>query len=249
LALVLARVAKSGATIPPYVPFSTFLKILRRMKAEGRAPDMIDRSYLSGMSGGYQSQVLAALKAYDFIEDDGRPTKDLERLLRNPDEEWPSVLRSQTAWLYSEPLELAERHATQGQLEKVFREQFDFTGSTLRKAIKFFLDASNYVQLELSPLWKTPSRASIPPTTQRSRKAKAPSARKALVSRGKMDENRSMSPGPDTHEIALESGGSVSLAVSVDLFKLSEKDRAFVFDLVDRVRSYQAESPTEAGEP
>jgi hypothetical protein len=232
-------IAKSGATIPPYVPFSTFRGLLQRMKEEGRPPDVIDRSYLSGMSGGYQSQVMAALKAYWFVEDDGRPTKDLEQLLKNPEDEWPSVLHSHTAWLYARAYELADRHGTQGQLEKLFREDYDFSGSTLRKAIKFFLDVSKFADLPLSPHWKTPSRASIPPVTKRPRKAKVPPTTTPQASRPSGKKDKGVSQSEDTQEVALDSGGVVSLKVSVDLFRLSDRDRSFVFDLIDRLRSYE----------
>jgi len=36
----------------------------------------------------------------------------------------------------------------------------------------------------------------------------------------------------------LGSGGTVTLTVNVDVVKLSTEDRAFVFDLIDRVNAY-----------
>lgn len=43
---------------------------------------------------------------------------------------------------------------------------------------------------------------------------------------------------PDTRTVQLTSGGSVSIAVSVPWLSLSKDDRAFVFDLVDRMSGY-----------
>ena len=38
--------------------------------------------------------------------------------------------------------------------------------------------------------------------------------------------------------IELTSGGTVSLKVSVDILSISESDRKFVFDLIDKVNNY-----------
>jgi hypothetical protein len=44
--------------------------------------------------------------------------------------------------------------------------------------------------------------------------------------------------------VALASGGTVSVVVSVNLFALTTKDRDFVIDLVDKLKGY----PTPATE-
>ena len=233
---------RPGVTVPPYIPFGTLMNLLRRMKQEG-APDVVDRSYLSGMSGGYQAQVIAAMKAFNLIEEDGRPSRELELFLRADEDDWPAHLRQQAAWLYAAPLEFADRNATQGQLEKVFREEFGLTGSTLRKAIKFYLDMSQYVDLPVSPFWRAPPRpprgesASQGPNTRR--RTRVPATRRRPRERAETPEG--LSTGQRTQTIELSSGGNVTLGVAVDLFTLSEADRKFVFELVDRVRSYGRE--------
>jgi hypothetical protein len=39
--------------------------------------------------------------------------------------------------------------------------------------------------------------------------------------------------------VQLKSGGSLTLAASIDLFSLSAEDRAFVFGLIDRLQDYE----------
>ncbi|MCY3887941.1 MAG: hypothetical protein OXG19_09635 [Chloroflexi bacterium] len=47
-------------------------------------------------------------------------------------------------------------------------------------------------------------------------------------------------PGPAMEKsITLDSGGTVSMSVTVDLFTLSEPDRKFVLDLVDKLKAYE----------
>ena len=46
--------------------------------------------------------------------------------------------------------------------------------------------------------------------------------------------------------VQLASGGTLSLVASIDVLQLSADDRAFVFELVDRVATYEeANAPTE----
>jgi hypothetical protein len=225
--------------VPPYIPFGTLRNLLRRMKQEGQ-PDLVDRSYLSGMSGGYQSQVIAALKSFGLIDGGGGPSQELELVLKADEEEWPSRLRDKTAAIYAGPLALAERNATQGQLENAFREEYEFSGSTLRKAIKFYLDVSDFVDLPVSPLWRAPSRPPRARKTARKatarRRRRVPSARTGQ--RAGAEDEGAVSSQATTQTVELASGGKVALGVAVDLFTLSEEDREFVFDLVDRMRSY-----------
>ena len=46
--------------------------------------------------------------------------------------------------------------------------------------------------------------------------------------------------------VNLESGGTVTLSVAVDLFQLSERDRSFVLGLIDLTKGYAAEEAREA---
>jgi hypothetical protein len=41
-----------------------------------------------------------------------------------------------------------------------------------------------------------------------------------------------------TKSIRLRTGGTLTLTASLDLFSLGAEDRAFVFDLIDRLQQY-----------
>lgn len=68
-----------GASIPPYIPFQTFLTFLKQLKTDG-LPPQIDKSVLAKFSGGMQGQLKVALKSMDLM-DDGKPTDGLAALV------------------------------------------------------------------------------------------------------------------------------------------------------------------------
>ena len=71
--------------VPPYIAFSTLTGLLDRMRDDDGAPPLIDRSYLKGLSGGYQSQVIASMKALGLINADGSVTPVLIDLVAAKD--------------------------------------------------------------------------------------------------------------------------------------------------------------------
>lgn len=236
-----------GAVVPPYVPFTTVIGLLERMVKDG-IPNRVDRSYLTGMSGGYQSQVIAALRALGWIDEDtGNPTLDLYQLVEHPDD-WPAKLSSQVGWLYAGQVELADQNATQLQLEESFRRDFGLSGSTLRKAIKFFLDIADFVGMQRSPHWSVPKRPSRPSSglAKSSPKKGRPGTKKPDAP---ADATGSAAPiGRGSQAVTLKSGGTVVLSMSVDLFSLDESDRQFVFGLIDQMKGYeQRPRPSDQG--
>jgi hypothetical protein len=139
---------------PPYISFRTLLNLIERMADEG-VPRRIDRSFLSQLSGGYQTQVLAALRGLGLMGDDGRVTDRLLALVQRPNERKAliaEILRER----YPEAIALGEANATQDELAEQFKRS-GITGATLRKAIAFYLHASNFAGIPVSPFFKTPS--------------------------------------------------------------------------------------------
>ncbi len=156
---------------PPYISFRTLLNLVERM-ADGGIPRRIDRSYLSGLSGGYQTQVMAALRSLGLMTDDGVVTQRLIDLVERPSERKPLfavILRER----YPEPVRLGEANATQAELEEAFRPS-GIGGATLRKAVAFYLHAAEFADIPLSPFFRTPS-ATSDTSAPRRRRARAAS--------------------------------------------------------------------------
>jgi hypothetical protein len=142
--------------VPPYISFSSLSGLLDRMQDDGGAPPMIDRSYLSSFSGGYQSQVLAALKSLGLIKDNGTVTERLTGLVEaNGRDERVPIIADMLKQYYPEPVRLGTTRATQGQLEDAFR-QYGISGDTLRKAIAFYLAACEFAGIPTSGNFRVP---------------------------------------------------------------------------------------------
>ena len=143
--------------VPPYIAFPTLTGLIERMQGEGGPPSRMDRSYLDKFSGGYQTQVLAALKSLDLMGPNGEVRPVLTALVEAPDADgrkpiYADLIRR----LYPKPVSLGTTKATQGQLVEAFKE-YGITGDTLRKAIAFYLAAAKYAAIPVSTNFKVPS--------------------------------------------------------------------------------------------
>lgn len=138
---------------PPYGSFVTLNHLFDRMAEEGGIPARIDRSYLSNLPNSVIATTTQALKELDLTDDQLHPRPILVEIVENPDQR-KSLLAGIIREKYATQLALGPR-ATTAQLETVFREQGG-SGSTVRKAIAFFLAAARYAEVPISPYFKTP---------------------------------------------------------------------------------------------
>ncbi len=123
-------------------------------------PTRIDRSFLPGMSGAGQTQLIAGLKSLGLIDEDGTVQPRLVEMVTQPDRR-AQVVGEMIRERYPEAVELGKRNATTGELVEVFREHYGVQGDTARKAIAFYLQAAAYAgDVPLSPNFKTPSTRS-----------------------------------------------------------------------------------------
>jgi hypothetical protein len=144
----------------PYTSFRTLLNTFDRMKEHGGAPSRVDRSYLANMPGGERSAFTRALRALGLITESLEPTDKLHALVDANENERKALLRPLVENVYARPLALPHR-ATQQQLETAFRE-YGITGSTLSRAISFFLAATEFVGIDRSPHFRVPPRERRP---------------------------------------------------------------------------------------
>jgi hypothetical protein len=221
---------------PPYVSFQTVMGLIDRL-AKGPIPPRIDKGYLDNYSGGVIASLLATLRTLGLIEEDGRVRDELKDMVARPEARKVHVLRL-LGELYPEQLELAKENATSQQLEESFRKS-GLQGSTLRKAIVFYLDAVKFAEAPNSPHFKAPRQSS-----GAARKGKG---KPADTGNG---ERQNDSPPPatgDTYTVNLPGGGSVTLTVAASHFALSKNrsDREFVYGLVDAMTAYAEQSDQE----
>jgi hypothetical protein len=147
--------ASDKIVTPPYFAFKTLTNMLTQMEEHG-PPNRVDRSFLTGMSGAGQTQFIHGLKSLGLIDENGNVQPRLTALVTQPDER-PALVGQIVRDRYPEAVELGKGNATTGELVEVFKEKHGVQGDTARKAIAFFLAASKYADIKLSPNFKTPT--------------------------------------------------------------------------------------------
>jgi len=138
-------------TAPPYFPFRSLTNLLVRMETED-IPRRLDRGYLSNMAGGSIAQFLTGLRSLGLIDAEEHPERALVELVEAGDQR-PALIGNLVRERYPWAVQLGEAKATHQELEEAFRAHGP-TGSTLRKAVAFYLAAARYGGVPLSPFFK-----------------------------------------------------------------------------------------------
>ena len=223
---------RHGNFSPPYLSFETFRNFIARL-GERKIPPRIDRSMMIGIAGGTQTYLLQALRAFDLIDASNGISPRLVQMATD-EAACATEMRGLLQHFYADQLALSAQHATAGQLSESF-DGYGLSGSTLRKAITFFLHMARFAELPLSPHFRAPQQRTGSP---RPRRASSP-GRKRVAPEPGVDEIGGTSAAQESHTVALASGGTITLSCSVAFLALTREDRAFVFDLVDRLQHYQ----------
>ncbi|MBI4337395.1 MAG: hypothetical protein HY683_06170 [Chloroflexi bacterium] len=235
---------------PPavYIPFPTFRTAVETL---GQAlPVKLDRSVFPSQSGAVQGQILSAFRFLGLIDKDGAVQSVLKRLVaahaeRN-DEQFKIILKEILEVSYSALLALAKQNGSYAQLQEAMRG-YSVSGTTLDRAIRFYLAAAKFTGLDVSPHWGSGKK--LNKTAPRSRRRRGTpgselpddSSSKNLA--GKGDTSHGQGSPPKT--ITLRSGGTVSLSLSVNLWELEGDDRTWVFDLVDKLNKYERQESSQ----
>ena len=212
---------QSTRPVVPYVPFKTFLAALDTL--ERGIPNQLDRSVWPSYSGAIQGQLLGAFRYLGLMDDDYCPTAAVRELAANRDARRP-LLRTLIEKRYQRLIALDLNLTSPRQLDEAMRE-YGLSGATHKKALSFFLQAARYAGIPMSPLLKAKTR------TAGFGHHRAPAAMPALPA--------TRAAAPLTKSIRLRTGGTLTLTASLDLFSLGADDRAFVFDLIDRLQQYE----------
>jgi hypothetical protein len=143
---------------PPYIAFSTFFSFIKGLQKTG-IPSRIDKSLLRNMSGGNQSALLAALKWFNLIDEVGGHGQRLEALV-NAGDDAGKVLREMmpAAYKFMTDGSIQLDRATGSMVEEKFRD-YGLSGSTIVKAMSFFITACKEAAIPLSTHIKLPKVA------------------------------------------------------------------------------------------
>src|ERR1017187_9308938 len=215
-----------------YVPFKTFLTAIESLQ-QG-VPSNINRTVFASFSGLMVSQVLGTFRFLGLMSQDGTPTDDLHKLVEDePNRKalLKKIIVRSYAFLSKHDIAKMDLRS----LQTAFAE-YDVTGTTLKKAITFFLQLARYADLKLSNYLMQQTR-----TVMTTRK------RRASTSRNEQDNDQGYRPIPPSQNgpsktIDLNRGLSLTLQTSADTFQMSPEDRGFVLKLLDQIEDYEAQS-------
>jgi len=151
---------------PPYLSLTTLLNFFERW-GDGPIPPRIDKSALDRYSGGTQAQLLSTLRQMGYVDSEGVVLPPLRDAVKDEDAR-KAHLESWARYCYADQLALAEQNATAQMLHESFA-RFGYRGSTLRKAVVFYLSLVDYLGLANSPHFRPPKQAATPTARRRIR--------------------------------------------------------------------------------
>ncbi len=210
---------EAGHPVVPYVPFKTFLTALDALEAG--LPNQLDRSVWPSYSGAIQGQLLGAFRFLGLMDESNCPTPALADLVSKRGAR-RELLRGLIERHYRTLVALDLTRTSPRQLDEALR-QYGLSGATHKKALSFFLQAAQFAGMPLSVLLKAKTRTAAF-GHKRATTAAAPETPAAALSK----------------TIRLRSGGTLTVAASLDLFALAGDDRKLVFDLIDRLQEYES---------
>lgn len=223
---------------PPYMSFETFRNFVQRLNPQAMPP-RIDRSMMIGMAGGTQTALMQLLRQFDLIGDSNEVRGSLMRMSQG-DETFIEGLREILRTFYAAQLEIGRQQGTPAQLAESFHAS-GYTGSTLRKAITFFLHAAKAAELPLSPHFRPPKAS---PSTSRAKRPRPSKAQQPQVE----SAAQASAPAAESHTIELLSGGTITVSCTASFLALTKDDRDFLFGLVDQLKDYASQHGTLASD-
>jgi hypothetical protein len=226
--------------------FATFWSFLEELTTNP-LPPQIDRSLMQSKSGTDQLNLTTALRAFDLV-DENQAVTGLKALEGADEDQRIAWLGSEIRRRYPEQMRVSDANGTEQQLRDSFRQAFQLESSdTTRKSMTFFLHAARKAGIPLSPHFpatRSGSGAPGSPKSKRQGKRKPQSG----SGTGGATSGRAAKPGDgDSYSVPLDSGGSVSVVVDVDLFQLSTSDRDFIIELIDKLKGYKTTDEAQEG--
>jgi hypothetical protein len=210
---------EAGRPVVPYVPFKTFLTALDALEAG--LPNQLDRSVWPSYSGAIQGQLLGAFRFLGLMDEGNCPTPALAELVSKRGAR-RELLRGLIESRYRTLVALDLTRTSPRQLDEALR-QYGLSGATHKKALSFFLQAAQFAGMPLSVLLKAKTRTAAF-GHKRAATAAPPETPAGALSK----------------TVRLRSGGTLTVAASLDLFSLAGEDRKLVFDLIDRLQEYES---------
>lgn len=217
---------------PPYLSLKTFLGALDALR-EG-VPKRIDRAIWRSQSGAVQGQIMVAFRFFDLLDATDAPALPLlEKLAKADEAERKKLLKPLIDQHYQQIIAYDLTKMIPSMLNEEM-EKFGVTGSTLRKAVTFFLQIAKYLDLPLSPYLRDKTRTSPRPRRQARAQAAPPNGAQPIAPQA----------GGSSKSVNLRGGGTLTMTVTADVWSMPPDDRTFVLDIIDKIQGYEKPEPT-----
>jgi hypothetical protein len=225
----MAESDKSVAAV--YVSWKTFLNSIDQL-SRAEIPNVIDKTVFTGMAFSVQNQLFSGMRFLGLIDDKSKPTVDLEELAVPDEAARKGKLKTILHHRYADLFALNLKKTTPDEVTKKMAESYSVGGDTKGKAVRFFISAAEYVGTEMSPLLTGKKPNGSKSATGRKR------APRRQVSSSGAPLTTTPDPGGTSKTVRLQSGGTLTLSATLDLFALNALDRKFVFELIDKLEGY-----------
>lgn len=230
---------ETAVKAPPYLPLKTFFSALDSLK-EG-VPKKIDRGIWIRQSGANQAQIMIALRFFDLLDDSDTPTLPLlEQFAKADEAQRKKIFKPLIEKHYQSIIAHDLTKMTPKMLDEAM-EGYGVNGDTRRKAITFFLQAAKYLELPLSPFLT--EKTHVSPSRGKTKRAKAASGNE-----GSAPIIQTPACSGSTTSVTLKGGGTVTMSVTADVWKMPAEDRTFVLDLVDKIQGYEKKPKEKAAQ-
>lgn len=199
---------------PPYLSLTTLLNFLDKW-ADGPIPPRVDKSALESYSGGTQAALLSTLRLMGYIDSEGLALPALRQSVQS-EAARQAHLQGWARQFYREQLALAEQNDTAGKLHESFARH-GYSGSTLRKAVVFYLALTDHLGLPKSTLFRAPKQSGTP--TSRRRPAGTATTRPTPAERAVVPPTPPPSRG-ETSTVTIGDLATITIVVDAQWMKL-----------------------------
>lgn len=225
----------------PYAPPATVMAVVERHRRVAIPQFDVPTLQRIGVSDSLAPRTLQALKLLGLVDESGKPTEEFEKLRKAPTAEVNDVLAGILRQAYAAVFSILDPTAASGEeIEDAFRH-FVPSGQRPRMVTLFTGLLREAGLIDDVPAKNVSARRSAGNSARRPAKASVATGGPMDAPASAVEIERPAAPRyaeGDTYRVQLKSGGSVSIFMDVNLFMMSTEDRAFVIDLVDRMKGY-----------
>jgi len=229
----------------PYAPPATVMHVIDRHRQVAIPRFDVATLERVGVSKSLAPRTAQTLRLLGLIDEEGNPTAVFEELRKSSTPDFQPTLARIVREAYKPVFDILDpTNASTSEIEDSFRH---FTPAGQRgRMVTLFIGLLDGAGLRDGALKKEPTarrRVPVPPRKVSQSDNVVPALSQANELSVEPSKATRYDEG-DTYRIQLNSGGSVSVVMDVNLFRMSSEDREFVIDLVDRLKNYQSAEDT-----